>query len=32
MMPGKFTYDELLSCIEQSKLMVAKGSKPADKA
>lgn len=32
MMPGKFTYDELLSCIERSKLMVAKGSKPADKA
>jgi hypothetical protein len=32
MMPGKFTYDELLSCIEQSKLMVAKGSRPADKA
>jgi len=26
MMPGKFTYDELLSCIEQSKLMVAKGA------
>ncbi len=24
MMPGKFTYDELLSCIEQSKLLVAK--------
>jgi hypothetical protein len=23
MMPGKFTYDELLSCIEQSKLLVA---------
>ena len=31
MMPGKFTYDELLSCIEQSKLMVAKGAKRADK-
>ena len=31
MMPGKFTYDELLSCIEQSKLMVAKGAKSADK-
>jgi hypothetical protein len=26
MMPGKFTYDELLSCIEQSKLLVAKGA------
>jgi len=25
MMPGKFTYEELLSCIEQSKLLVAKG-------
>jgi hypothetical protein len=23
MMPGKFTYDELLGCIEQSKLLVA---------
>ncbi|MCX8489041.1 MAG: hypothetical protein ORN22_08035 [Opitutales bacterium] len=32
MMPGKFTYEELLSCIEQSKLMVAKGSKPVEKA
>ena len=26
MMPGKFTYDELLSCIEQSRLLVAKGA------
>jgi hypothetical protein len=24
MMPGKFTYDELLSCIEQSKLLAGK--------
>ena len=31
MMPGKFTYEELLSCIEQSKLLVAKGAKSADK-
>jgi hypothetical protein len=27
MMPGKFTYDELLNCIEQSKLLVAKANK-----
>jgi hypothetical protein len=26
MMPGKFTYDELLSCIEQSKLLVAQAA------
>ena len=26
MMPGKFTYEELLSCIEQSKQLVAKGA------
>lgn len=32
MMPGKFTYDELLSCIEQSKLMVEKGANSASKA
>ena len=32
MMPGKFTYDELLSCIERSKLMVAKGANSASKA
>ena len=27
MMPGKFTYDELLSCIDQSKRMVAESAK-----
>jgi len=32
MMPGKFTYEELLSCIEQSKLMVEKGANSASKA
>jgi hypothetical protein len=30
MMPGKFTYEELLSCIEQSKRLVAEaGAKRA---
>jgi len=27
MMPGRFTYDELLGCIEQSKRMVAESAK-----
>jgi len=27
MIPGKFTYEELLSCIEQSKRMVAESAK-----
>jgi hypothetical protein len=26
MMPGKFTYEELLSCIEQSKRLVAEAA------
>jgi len=27
MMPGRFTYEELLGCIEQSKRMVAESAK-----